>query len=127
MYSTRWHAIKLLLVNLLGLVGQGESKTNQKAGGECLCMPHFCTNHPHPSLSQASDSTQFEWCPDGVHFVTATTAPRLRVGNGYVCNIKSSLCACVRVCVFIMHVTSLPVCIIIQIQGVALLWYFSTV
>ncbi|XP_064394143.1 eukaryotic translation initiation factor 2A-like [Halichondria panicea] len=32
---------------------------------------------------EASDSTQFEWCPDGVHFVTATTAPRLRVGNGY--------------------------------------------
>ena len=31
---------------------------------------------------QASDSTQFEWCPDGVHVVTATTAPRLREGNG---------------------------------------------
>ena len=33
---------------------------------------------------QASDSTSFEWCPDGVHVVTATTAPRLREGNGYV-------------------------------------------
>lgn len=32
---------------------------------------------------QASDSTMFEWCPDGQHFVTATTSPRLREGNGY--------------------------------------------
>ncbi len=32
---------------------------------------------------QASDATYFEWCPDGVHVVTATTSPRLRVGNGY--------------------------------------------
>lgn len=31
---------------------------------------------------QASDSTTFEWSPDGTHFVTATTAPRLREGNG---------------------------------------------
>ena len=34
------------------------------------------------SKPQASDSTLFEWCPDGVHFVTATTSPRLREGNG---------------------------------------------
>lgn len=33
---------------------------------------------------QASDSTVFEWCPDGQHFMTATTSPRLREGNGYV-------------------------------------------
>ncbi|CAB4038866.1 eukaryotic translation initiation factor 2A, partial [Paramuricea clavata] len=32
---------------------------------------------------QASDSTTFEWCPDGQHFMTATTSPRLREGNGY--------------------------------------------
>lgn len=24
-----------------------------------------------------------EWCPDGEHFFTATTAPRLRMGNGF--------------------------------------------
>lgn len=24
-----------------------------------------------------------EWCPDGEHFLTATTAPRLRIGNGF--------------------------------------------
>jgi len=24
-----------------------------------------------------------QWSPDGIHFVTATTAPRLRIGNGY--------------------------------------------
>ena len=34
------------------------------------------------NLVQASDSTAFEWSPDGVHVVTATTAPRLREGNG---------------------------------------------
>ncbi|XP_022093860.1 eukaryotic translation initiation factor 2A-like [Acanthaster planci] len=35
------------------------------------------------SRMQADDSTQFEWSPDGEHFLTATCAPRLRVGNGY--------------------------------------------
>lgn len=24
-----------------------------------------------------------EWCPDGEHFITATTAPRLRIANGF--------------------------------------------
>nr|XP_039266838.1 eukaryotic translation initiation factor 2A-like [Styela clava] len=32
---------------------------------------------------EAPDTTQLEWCPDGVHFITATTTPRLRVNNGY--------------------------------------------
>lgn len=31
----------------------------------------------------ADDTTYFQWCPDGEHIVTATTAPRLRVGNMY--------------------------------------------
>lgn len=31
----------------------------------------------------ASDTTMLEWSPDGMHFLTATTAPRLRIGNGY--------------------------------------------
>ncbi|KAI8514303.1 Eukaryotic translation initiation factor 2A [Branchiostoma belcheri] len=35
------------------------------------------------ALVQAPDTTYFAWSPDGVHFVTATTSPRLRVGNGY--------------------------------------------
>jgi uncharacterized protein with WD repeat len=26
---------------------------------------------------------QFQWAPDGQHFLTATTSPRLRVGNNY--------------------------------------------
>ncbi|XP_064456682.1 eukaryotic translation initiation factor 2A-like [Ornithodoros turicata] len=34
------------------------------------------------SKSQASDSTLLEWSPDGEHYLTATTAPRLRVANG---------------------------------------------
>ena len=32
--------------------------------------------------TQSPDTTSFEWCPDGEHVVTATTAPRLRVANG---------------------------------------------
>lgn len=35
------------------------------------------------SNPKAPDSTVHEWAPDGVHVLTATTAPRLRVGNGY--------------------------------------------
>lgn len=30
----------------------------------------------------APDTTLLQWCPDGIHFLTATTAPRLRIGNG---------------------------------------------
>ncbi|CAG5136611.1 unnamed protein product, partial [Candidula unifasciata] len=33
--------------------------------------------------TQSTDTTYFEWCPDGQHLLTATTAPRLRVGNGF--------------------------------------------
>jgi translation initiation factor 2A len=32
---------------------------------------------------EVPSTTHFEWAPDGNHFVTATTAPRLRIGNGY--------------------------------------------
>ncbi|XP_055302143.1 eukaryotic translation initiation factor 2A [Sitodiplosis mosellana] len=32
---------------------------------------------------QAADSTLLEWGPDGENLVTATTAPRLRIGNGF--------------------------------------------
>ncbi|XP_056139255.1 eukaryotic translation initiation factor 2A [Lampris incognitus] len=35
------------------------------------------------SKPQVPDSTHFSWCPDGEHIVTATCAPRLRVGNCY--------------------------------------------
>ncbi|CAL1532715.1 unnamed protein product [Lymnaea stagnalis] len=35
------------------------------------------------SKTQASDTTHLEWSPDGQHVLTATTAPRLRVGNGF--------------------------------------------
>ncbi|XP_015189376.1 PREDICTED: eukaryotic translation initiation factor 2A [Polistes dominula] len=31
----------------------------------------------------ASDTTLLEWSPDGEHFMTATTTPRLRMGNGF--------------------------------------------
>ncbi|KAK4880100.1 hypothetical protein RN001_008246 [Aquatica leii] len=32
---------------------------------------------------EAPDTTVLQWSPDGTHFITATTAPRLRIGNGY--------------------------------------------
>jgi uncharacterized protein with WD repeat len=31
---------------------------------------------------QWSDTTSFEWCPDGEHILTSTCSPRLRVANG---------------------------------------------
>lgn len=33
--------------------------------------------------AQSPDTTAFSWCADGEHVVTSTTAPRLRVANGY--------------------------------------------
>ncbi|VDK52945.1 unnamed protein product [Cylicostephanus goldi] len=32
---------------------------------------------------EVPNTTIFEWAPDGQHFVTATTTPRLRIDNGY--------------------------------------------
>ncbi|KAK6761975.1 hypothetical protein RB195_022899 [Necator americanus] len=32
---------------------------------------------------EVPNTTLFEWAPDGQHFVTATTTPRLRMDNGY--------------------------------------------
>ncbi|KAK7862837.1 hypothetical protein R5R35_000852 [Gryllus longicercus] len=32
---------------------------------------------------EAPDTTLLHWSPDGEHFMTATTAPRLRIGNGF--------------------------------------------
>jgi translation initiation factor 2A len=64
--------------------------------GTVLCLAGFgnlrgnmelwdVSSNPRRLISnpQAIDSTQFEWCPDGQHFMTATTTPRLRIGNGY--------------------------------------------
>lgn len=35
------------------------------------------------SECDAPDTTLLQWAADGEHFLTATTAPRLRIGNGY--------------------------------------------
>lgn len=35
------------------------------------------------SQIEALDTTHFQWCYDNFHFVTSTTAPRLRVKNGF--------------------------------------------
>jgi translation initiation factor 2A len=44
------------------------------------------------STIQADDTTYFEWCPDGEHILTSTTAPRLRVSNGFkIWNFMSDL------------------------------------
>jgi len=34
------------------------------------------------SQLETPDTTHFQWCYDNFHFITATTAPRLRVNNG---------------------------------------------
>ncbi|KAK2180358.1 hypothetical protein NP493_446g01033 [Ridgeia piscesae] len=62
--------------------------------GNILCLAGFGNLHGNMELwdlkgkklisnPNGSDSTYFEWCPDGEHMLTATTAPRLRVNNGY--------------------------------------------
>lgn len=38
---------------------------------------------PFKGNCQASDTTSLQWAADGQHFLTATTAPRLRTANGY--------------------------------------------
>lgn len=40
-----------------------------------LCLKHLQIDVPN--------TTQFEWAPDGQHFITATTTPRLRIDNCY--------------------------------------------
>ena len=42
------------------------------------------TNRKIISKVDAPDTTLLRWSPDGEHFMTATTAPRLREGNGWV-------------------------------------------
>ena len=36
------------------------------------------------SKFECRDTTHFEWLPDGVHLITATLSPRLRVNNWWV-------------------------------------------
>jgi len=44
------------------------------------------------SEAQRGDTTYFEWAPDGVHYLCATTAPRLRVSNGWkVCHYHGAV------------------------------------
>lgn len=41
------------------------------------------SNRKLVSKCDAPDTTYLEWSPEGTHFLTATTAPRLRIANGY--------------------------------------------
>jgi translation initiation factor 2A len=44
------------------------------------------------SCLEAPHTTHFEWAPDGQHFSTSTTAPRLRTDNAYrIWNYKGEL------------------------------------
>ncbi|XP_065179803.1 eukaryotic translation initiation factor 2A-like [Sycon ciliatum] len=67
---------------------------NYNSHGTVMCLSGFGNLPGHlefwsreklqlVSKCQASDTTSFQWCPDGEHFLTATTAPRLRQDNGY--------------------------------------------
>lgn len=40
------------------------------------------TNRKVIAKTDAPDTTLLRWSPDGEHFITATTAPRLRITNG---------------------------------------------
>ncbi|XP_025079984.1 eukaryotic translation initiation factor 2A-like isoform X1 [Pomacea canaliculata] len=62
--------------------------------GNILCLSGFgnlaghvefwdVKQHKQISQFKAADTTSFLWSPDGEHILTATTAPRLRVNNGY--------------------------------------------
>lgn len=61
--------------NLLALCGFG----NLRGTIEVWDM----ANRRQVSEHSAADTTCFEWCPDGTHFLTGTTTPRLRVNNGF--------------------------------------------
>ncbi|KAF5287562.1 hypothetical protein FQA39_LY15891 [Lamprigera yunnana] len=63
------HGNILLLAGFGNLRGQIEmwNTNSKKLIGKC----------------DAPDTTFLQWSPDGTHFLTATTAPRLRIGNGY--------------------------------------------
>ncbi|XP_014223236.1 eukaryotic translation initiation factor 2A [Trichogramma pretiosum] len=39
--------------------------------------------HKLIATTESPDTTLMEWSPDGEHYMTATTAPRLRVSNGF--------------------------------------------
>ena len=61
--------------NLVALAGFG----NLRAGVQVWHIPE----KKLISEFKAPDTTHIEWCPDGTHILTATTSPRLRVGNGF--------------------------------------------
>ncbi|ELT97619.1 hypothetical protein CAPTEDRAFT_157320 [Capitella teleta] len=64
--------------NMLTLTGFGNLHGNVE-------MWHLAGAQNTRLISQfkVPDTTHFEWSPDGTHVLTATTTPRLRVGNGY--------------------------------------------
>lgn len=61
--------------NLLAVYGIGN------LAGQ-LCIWDFDKKKLITSL-KVPETTGLEWCPDGIHIMTSTTCPRLRVGNGF--------------------------------------------
>ncbi|XP_017476680.1 PREDICTED: eukaryotic translation initiation factor 2A [Rhagoletis zephyria] len=61
--------------NLLALAGFGNLPGNVEIWD--IKKKEILTNIKCP------DTTYFEWNPNGIYFITATTAPRLRIGNGF--------------------------------------------
>ncbi|XP_052785014.1 eukaryotic translation initiation factor 2A-like isoform X2 [Mya arenaria] len=61
--------------NILALCGFGNLRGNME----------FWDVKQKKLICQATspDTTSFQWCADGEHVLTATCAPRLRVGNGF--------------------------------------------
>ena len=60
--------------NILILGGFGNLPGNVEIWDVC--------NRKKITKIEAPDTTLLEWSPDGKHFATATTAPRLRIDNG---------------------------------------------
>lgn len=62
--------------NLLAVCGFGNI-----AGGKIQI--YDTSKEKEVIVIEVPDTTYFEWAPDGQHFITATTAPRLRLNNNY--------------------------------------------
>ena len=66
----------LLLTGFGNLAGNMEFWTSDDETGGARALRMACQ-------MKVPNTTQYAWCADGQHVLTATTTPRLRVGNGW--------------------------------------------
>ncbi len=67
-----------------GGVGAGAAGAGESSPGHAARAKENARREPVlVALLDASDVTNVEFAPDGTHFLTATTTPRLRVNNQY--------------------------------------------